>query len=615
MVWEASPTLPFEKNMAYLSGEAPLQTSNVQQLSGAPTTTTEQGPSGETATTQTPQGASAPAQPLATSSYEGGGSIEEKLLNPLKAGLPEETANIQAMRQAFDTQAGPSRNWEGIGGQGIFEQALSTGDLTPAMDLLGASYAGPTGLGDDFANSDYELDILYGRANALQSAPGLMGYVQTVDPSMTTGKSRFTAKNLLQDELFKGQIPELYGQAKQAVDFAGTQEKEAVDFAKLRAKEEADIAKAAWDYGTSQKEALTSGLDQRIAETGYDEKRKAAEAAYQQMVEKGVLPTDLSVEGTKDIAQSDIAKGMTDADARYNKIMGYKNWQAAEKVPVLELTVTSHGKHYYKVPDAWAKSKEGKAMMAKGTWPIIFEAAIRRQQMLEKYFDPYTAQRKNLVQDGVWQPEGKYSKYMPLYYTGGQKFELSNPAAWTNFDPGLAPTRGNIASEDEITRYNRILDLLEQSGQLEDTGDYRDPSLSINADKYLADEAARLKQWDVETTKAGEKHFTDVHEARKGYREAKGGGFMNFQKAMLTQNWPAAINALQNNNLNEMLSHAGNYHGGDWLAMYNSQGYAKDAAKDLPEPGVPGVTPVGGSKTKKSILDQLQLLEQSGLLR
>lgn len=622
MVWELS-TLPFDMYRDYLQGKAslPQQQSNVQ-LVGAPVGG-DQGPSGEAATTTpTTQGTGTQAPSLATTSYDQqGGSIEDKLLNPLKTGLPKETSNIQAMRQAFNQEAGPSRTWEGIGGQGIFDQAISSGNVQPAKDLIGASYTGPSGLGEDYAKSDYEIENLYGRANALQSPAGLMGYVQAVDPSMTRGKARFQAGSMLGDEAFKSELPTLYGQAKEAKTYSDTQGQEAIDFAKQRTKEEADIAKSAWDYGVGERDELTKGWDEAIAGTNYDAKKKAAQDAYTQMAETGTMPTDVSVEGTKKIAESDIVKGMTDAQKQYDKIFSLRNYDAAKNIPALELTVTNHGRHYYKVPDAWANSEEGKRLMADPTWNTRFEAAIRRQQHLEKYFDPYTAQRKTArYGDGAWRDEGEFSEYMPLYYTGGQNFELSNLAPFSNVDVGFAPNRENISTDAERDQYNTILDILSQEGAIADpTQAYRDPHIDVNADRYLANEKARLKQWDEEPTEIGEQYFADVHEARKNYREALNSGYFDIALDFHSLNFPDAVQAAQRT-LDQSPELA--YTLWNPLSALPTQIESEfDAKRKIDNIDysdnfkTPSSRPEKGAKSKRSVLKELQELEKSGLLR
>jgi hypothetical protein len=611
MVWDAGTTsLPFDRNMAYLSGQAPLQTSNTQLVSG-PTTNAESGPSGESATTPTTQQGAVPSTPsLASTSYDQKtGSIEDKLLNPLKTGLPQEQSNIQAMRQAFNQEAGPSRTWENIGGQGIFEQALSTGDTAPAKDLLGASYGGPQALPDDFATASYNIDNLYGRANALQSPTGLMGYIQTVDPSMTSGKARFQAGSLLEDEAFKSEIPVLAGQAKEARDFAAAQEKEAVDFAKQRQKEEADIAKAAREYGLGKKEELTQDWSADIAAADYDEKVDTAYKALEELSKSGQLPTDVPLYGTEAIAESDIVKGAGEAQHKWDKIIASPKYDLVEDIPPLVVTVDAHGNRRYALPDDWLNSDEGKRQMAKPNWKKKWNLAIQRQHDLEKYFDPFTENRKYLRDKGVAREEGQYSEYMPLYHTGGQQFEFSNLAPYTSLDAGFAPSYSNVSSEEERNIYNLLLDILSMEGAIQDPiAAYRDPSLQVNAEGYLGDEAARLGQWDKATTQAGKQFDTAQHEARQGYREAEGGGLLNAAKNFYSFNPQALIDSIRNTSLGDLtLGFI------DPEITVSQKLIGDDKIPDARVNPKKAKTPKGAKS--KSVLSQLQQLEQSGLLR
>jgi hypothetical protein len=517
MVWDATPTkTPFEQNQDYLSGVGPEPASSVVQLTQAPTdTATGQGPSTTSTSTQAGTGVQNEAPAPAASGYEQStGTLRDKLLNPIKTGTTAEKSNVQGLQSAFQQAAGPSRTWESIGGSDIFGKAVNQGTgLDTAKGLLGATYGDrPQALdSEQYAKSMDALNQLYNRSEALGTGEGLIGYIQTVDPSQTMGKARYNAQQLFGDSGFRSEIPTYQTQAKEAADWAKAQGTEAEAFAKQRAQEESDIQKQAQAWTDTARSGLESTWNERVAGTGYDAKRKAVEDALAQLTATGQMPGSEVAPGVEAVKGSDLQKNIGEASTAWDTIMNDPRYAPIRDMELLQLTQTARGRPVREPTGGWEKWIKAHPDVSRKQRRLMLE----RQDALEKLFNPKT--------------EGKFSGFKPLYFAGDTNltdttpstFEMSSLSPYATPDVGLAPTAENVATDEETARYNRIAQLLDQMGMTQQDA-YREPTLNIDTEKYLADEAARQKIWEEKPTKQMKEWWKKAKKAEEKYDKSKG---------------------------------------------------------------------------------------------
>jgi len=516
MVWDASAAqgkTPFEQNQDYLTGMGPEPTSNIVQLSQAPSVTGyEQGPSTQSSPQTGAEADQTTAAPVTSAYEQTGGTLQEKLLNPIKTGTTTERQNIQGLRDAFQEQAGPSRTWESMGGANLFGQAVQTGTgLDEAKNLLGTTYTGPQALdAQEYAKSQQAIEDLYGRSQALRAGKELAGYVQAVDPSQTPGKARYDAAQLARDAGWVSQLTPLQAQAKEASDWAKAQGTETEAFAKQRAQEESDIQKAAKEWTKATQTGIEGTWNERVTGTNYETKKKAVEDALAQLTASGQLPSAEVAPGIEAITGSDIQKGMTEAKNAWDTIMNDPKYAPIKDLELLQLTQSPHGTPVREPEGGWSKWMKAHPGSTKAQRQLM----LARQDALEALFNPRT--------------EGKYSSYMPLYGAGDTNtadtlpatYEMASLSPYATVDPGIAPNAANVATDEEVAQYNRIAQLLDQIGMTQ-LDPYRDPTLNLDTEKYLADEAARQQLWNDLPTEAVQDWWSKAKKAEREYDKNK----------------------------------------------------------------------------------------------
>ena len=296
------------------------------------------------------------------------------LFNPVQQKIKTGYGALGGATQEFNTGVGASRNWAGIGGEGILDKALTSGaqpDLDAARGLYNASYTGPTGLSQDALNEAYgAYSTAKPGGKGLTSASTVQALMTGNDAykRLTRGEVRNEAGEVWKNPEFMGTASSIQ---KELQDYYGNLQRvqgEAGALAGKRKGEEADIAQqAATSLGTrySGKEAELGG--KVTAAQKMEDDQKAALQAFYGMDAKdmgswneqlGALSKVPGLDFNPEQFRTDPVKKLDEGLKIRGQIMA--KYPELEGIPLMERSNNSKGKETWRFPADWFAANESK---------------------------------------------------------------------------------------------------------------------------------------------------------------------------------------------------------------------------------------------------------------
>ena len=92
---------------------------------------------------------------------------------------------------------------------------------------------------------------------------------------------------------------------------------------------------------------------------------------------------------------------------------------------------------------------------------------------------------------------------------------------YIDFDPGVSPARGNVASSEQKQVYNTIQDLLGEVSRLDATEPFRAAKIAGDLDRYLTDEETALEASKGKMDAGQKQWLRKVKKARKKFMKMK----------------------------------------------------------------------------------------------
>jgi len=521
-----SPFSTFRENYNFLSGLGPEpgQQDNVKELTGTPGDTSSTSPPAASSSQLTAgvEQKSAPTTTGPTSAPGLSGDILNRLFGPLQGQIGEAQTGLQQAKTAFQTAAGPSRTYEGIGAEGTLGRAVEsagadTGAVREAQNYLGAAYTGPAGLdSDESAKTADAIEKLYGTGKALGTGGGLYGLVKQAVHGLTQGEARSEALSLISRPDFRSQAAPYREQTGGLEQSLESERKAAESYAKERAKEEADIATKSRSYLTGREAGIEAIGEQRIAERQAE--RAALEKLYQGFHGTGDLsglPPEVAAQFQTSVGDEGKA-----AQAKWDEIVGGQ-YADIKDIPLLQIRMTKKGKEARELPS------EFKGAIT----PAQMDRVIARQNELSKWFDP-GSHYQEAVNTGFGGAPGNYASFKPLYFNedpnlldtevptfGGGPKDFQN---YAGFDPGDQPILTNQLGEEDIGRLNVIRNLLGEGGELtHDDAPFRQAQIAVEAGRFLNDQIRMLEEQKGNLSRQSKEYLDELHKTRKDFRKAE----------------------------------------------------------------------------------------------
>ena len=477
---------------------------------------------------QAPQGASALAEPTQRVHTAPGGQgpytadpqlkgVFERLFAPIDKGQAAQQTALGDITGAFSEAAGPRRNYEGIGGEGILEKAIRGSETeipdftNQAKGLLGAHYTGPTSLDQD--TTEAISRALGNFQTQLGSPAGIRDLIRQQTPGLTPGMVRFEGGRLSQDPGFRErkdaerlELGRLFGKL-------GISSQQAEDYAAGRAAEETDIANKAKGYLTGERGEISSDLEQKIAASGADQAK--AQALYDKFMASGNLAqlTQLGqATGQPGIGEQFVTPAAKEANLATGEFEVLKRKYAdIADVPLMQLAATSHGRQTLRFPDEWFAANASRYTPAQ--MATVKEKARQRQLELEKFYGTQTA----------------LQKYFPVEYGGAdtmqqleaQKLAGTDARPYVALEPGMQANRGNVSTPEQRDVFNRINGLLEEADRIIETSPQRAAQVEADLDGYIAEQEASIKHRKEQVTQNELAWLDYLHDARKRFRDKR----------------------------------------------------------------------------------------------
>lgn len=441
--------------------------------------------------------------------------IYEKLFSPIEQGQQAQGTALQGAVTGFSQAAGPRRSYEGIGGQNVLEKAIRGTEAeipdytTQAKALLGAKYTGPEML--DQTTTEQIGRALGNFQTQLGSTAGIRDLVRQGVPGLTRGQIGLETQVLSQDPWFRSRMMGERGDISKAFGRLGTAQREAKTYAEGRVAEEKDIAEKSKGYVTGERQKIVNDIQAKL--TAADANQAKAQEAWNRYYDTGNLARLTQAgqaTGQPDIAQGFATPANLQQGAAHNAMAQImEKYGSIKDVPLMQLGVTSHGRQTLRFPDEWYSANASKytpAQMAE-----MKEQSRLRQQDLEKVFGTQT----------------DLQMFNPLYYGGaetvGELAEqgqlLPDSRFYTEFDPGIKPSRGNVSSADQRAQYNRMESLLDEADRIVAEDPMRAAKITTEIDQYLTDEEAALTGREKAVHGAEADWVNYVHKTRKRYRK------------------------------------------------------------------------------------------------
>jgi hypothetical protein len=440
--------------------------------------------------------------------------------------------------QKFYQEAGPSRTYQGIGGEQTLSQAIGgTSDLQnqakrmeEAKGLVNATYSGPTQLGqEDVSTIQKGLQEAQGTAGALKSSAGVYSLLQKYAPGLTPGELQYETRLAQQNPEFKQQTRQYQKQTADLQTQEAQAEKQATEYGQQRTQQEQDISTQAKNYLTGQQTAINQQLQDVISQkTSQD---TAAQAAYQQFLKTGSqedwakIPKEFLGTYTPETApgqyaepkqitaqtfQTPARQQLAAAEKDYKQVMDA--YTDVKDLPLVELRIDGQGRETWAFPDAsgWGANLD----------PKVRQRVIDRQISLQNAGFSPGSQREQTQ-------SGKYATYMPLYFAeGGPENAKWTPADLRNYTvwhPGVSPSRQNVSTENQRSIYNNISDLIDMADKLEAAGEpWKAAQVGADVNRFISDEESVLSQRGEALSSSAKDWTKLVNKARKQYNKSTG---------------------------------------------------------------------------------------------
>ena len=493
--------------------------------------------SSQTSTTSVPTGG------LIT--YTGNPNISERykgMLQPITSQLGTSTNKLGTIAQDFATAAGSERTWEGIKGSSQVQQALlpsaSDMDIAAAKSLAQAAYTGPTTL-DQTTMDELKgtLQNLQDTGRAIQGGAGTEALLQTLSKTPGTPQElQWDTQRLMADPDYLRSVQAL---AEDIGGFGGQitrQEQAAATEAATRTAEEADIASKAQAALTGEMTGLDTTLQGRLAQEQANQ--KAIEDAYAKFSTTGdlhvfdALPQELKDE-----------TGITSLENDPNQILYQKGqetlkgiisqFQDIQDIPFMVPQTTSRG-----LPVIGWSPEDYAALQTK--YPdrtqleqIRQRANDRQLALTQAGFDPSSMKFsiKNTGGEIVLNPAnempsgvgpGAYSTMFPEYYGGGVgDYTPPSLRSYVSVQPSSMLSKENLATSDELARFNRAADILGLPQMTSDSTPYEKEKVVTQAAQYIEDVASALEMRKGALNKEEQNFLDQANQARKAYRDAQ----------------------------------------------------------------------------------------------
>lgn len=454
---------------------------------------------------------SLPANPAIEAAYK-------PLLSPFAQQMGATGAKLQGATSAFQAAAGPSRTFEGIGGQQALDAALApdktanqdnTATMGAARQLTHAQYQGPEGLDQaTIAELAAAAEELRGSSAGLNRLTGVEGLLQTRNPSLgaTQDELAFDAGRLMAREDWQKSVAGLQGDIGTLSAKIYGAPVQAEQFATQRGQEEEAIQRLAREYLTGRQGEVSGGIDQRITQEQADE--QALNAAYSKFRETGDLAAivgqgaDLSGFNTPGRALQG------EASAAGAKIA--EQFKAIQDVPLLSAQIDSHGNLVL----GWDKATYDALRKEYGPrfGEMRKQAELRNMALEDAGFSPGLQQtlrpgenplgskksqmlnRPELHGQGELET-GKFSALDPLYLGGNLgSYQPPDPRNYISRKEGDLATRENISTAEERATYNRAAELMDQANRImQAETPHEKTKLTTDAIKFLDDEIKNLE--------------------------------------------------------------------------------------------------------------------------
>lgn len=518
----ANIQLPYEMNSDYLAGRGPMPGAPVV-IAGAPASSAGSGSSGTGVQDTTPTEGTTPQPNQTVGEIQKTGNLQERLFQPLQRGLGAAQEQTQALRTAFDTKAGPSRTWEGIGGQQQLETAIKAGG-TGAEGILGASYGGPQGLSaEDTASLSDAFARVNTRVGAYRNPGQLQQYVQQ-STGVTPGMARYDAAILAADTPFQDSVSALETANKASTEALAKQKQETSAFAQQRSKEEADIAKQAQTYLSGQSGDIMTQLTQRVA--AENQKRQQLEAARSAALDTGDIsalqgldPSMLSFDPSA--LNTDRDKLAAEAQAQRDAIMNDPRFASIKDIPVMTLAINNHGNERKAFDADWYDAN--RKQYTQDEFRQIRKLAEARQDALRDAGFAFKDKDKThtyVASDPERKGQekaAKYSEINPLYF--GTPWEQTQETEFLGPITGTQAYENNMATPEEMARYNAIMNMLGGNG-MEQGLAYEAPVLGYDMSGFQQQEENQAEARRMAMAQAQTDWARFVNKARDKYKDS-----------------------------------------------------------------------------------------------
>lgn len=454
--------------------------------------------------------------------YSQPGSSYSGLFSPLSQGLETAQQELGGSIQSFwDNPAVQPQNYKSLGGNKALWSYVSQGENQPlAQRMAGAEYSGPEGLTYEPSVS---LSDLQARTNALASGSGLTALMQSSNPRLTPGMARFDAQQAWYDPSFKQQAKGYQSQVDKFFKDLTLQQEKAEARAAERVGEEKEIKEKSKNYLQSLGEQIYGNLGAEV------EAKKAQQQQTQDVYAGlrgepgGTGPTQEQLQaaglGEMWTQYSQEQQAAQEAKARINE-----KYKDIADIPDMRMGITDTG-------------REGFIFDYKGKSYIYNRALAGRygeeaQKVAERVGQRYS-ENMRLFNPGTWyteshypdRPLGEHYLYEPYQYRdvlNQPSAQMPNIAQFIGLDPGVRPTRENVATEEQRARLGRINEMIDTIPMLEEANmPFQAARISGDIEGLLAAQEKALEARGELLGEARDKWVTDVRKARNRYEKAK----------------------------------------------------------------------------------------------
>jgi hypothetical protein len=434
------------------------------------------------------------------------------LFEPLGKQVEQGRQKLQEATAGFTQAAGPYRDFASAGGAGAIDAALIPGgDTEAARSLVGARYAGPGGLDQEAMDAITRgLTAIEPQTRNLTTYGGAEDLLKQGTAGLTRGQRRMETQRLLGDQGYRETAGAYQTAARDLLSDYSRAQEEARGIAEARTGQESGIARLAREDLTGRRSALGEGLEGRAQDL--EAKDTALRDLYDAYTASGSAAdlSALDAATSEDLSAFNTGTQARRAEAAQARaaIMADPRYASIASIPDLELSATRKGREALFLPkETLAKlQKEGKT---KAQIKEVQSLARQRQVDLERLFSPGTNKRAGATTKEHMKA-GEFADVAPMYFTkdrltgqGIPSLDPEDPRSYIDFNEGVLPTRANVGTPEEQTRYNLIAELLGSPDRLESGLPLTPAGLESDAERYTTTEAARKAE--LERRVAGSK--------------------------------------------------------------------------------------------------------------